>query len=96
VNPIRREVDYLRERRADISVGRTPPAPGRQAMLLAALTVGALLLAIQLWLLTVALEIYLGGTDDGGIWVLAAFSGLVFLGGLFVIRLLSRRARLQW
>lgn len=93
----RTPVDYLTEqRRADISVGRTPPPPGRQAMLLAALTVGALLLAIQLWFLTVALEIYLNGTDDGGIWVLVGLSGLVFIGGLLVIRLLSRRAMLRW
>jgi hypothetical protein len=89
-------VDYVREARTDVSVGRTPPAPGRQAMLLAALVIGALLLAMQLWLLTVALEIYLGGTDDSGIWVLAGFSGLVFFGGLLVLRTLARRARLQW
>jgi hypothetical protein len=65
-------------------------------MLLAALTIGALLLAMQLWLLTVALEIYLNGNDEAGIWVLAGLSGLVFVGGVLVIRMLSRRARLRW
>jgi len=96
VNREPRPLDYVRGQRLDTSVGRTPPSPGRQAILLASLTIGALLLAMQLWLLTVALEIYLGGTDDSGIWVLAGFSGLVFIGGMLVLRALSRRARLRW
>lgn len=91
-----RPVDYLADQRPDYSTGRTPPPPGRQAILLASLTVGALLLAMQLWLLTVALELYLGGDDDSGIWVLAGFSGLIVLGGAFVLRMLARRARLRW
>jgi hypothetical protein len=96
MNRVPRPVDYLQESRTDVSVGRTPPAPGRQAMLLAALTIGALLLAIQLWFLTVALELYLNGESGSGIWVLAGLSGLVFVGGVLVIRMLSRRARLRW
>jgi len=96
VNREPRSLDYVRSQRLDTSVGRTPPSPGRQAILLASLAIGALLLAMQLWLLTVALEIYLGGTDDSGIWVLAGFSGLVFIGGMLVLRALSRRARLRW
>ncbi len=90
------QLDYVRGTRLDTTIGRTPPSPGRQAILLASLTLGALLLAMQLWLLTVALEIYLGGTDDSGIWVLAGLSGLVFIGGMLVLRMLSRRARLRW
>jgi hypothetical protein len=60
-----------------------PPRPpaGLQAVLLAALVLGFVLLAIQLWLLTVALDRYLAGDGEDG-WLLAVFSGLVFVGGL--------------
>lgn len=63
--------------------------PGRQALLLGALLLGLIVLAIQLWLLTVALELYLSGEGEE-IWGLALVSGLVFAGGLLAIRLLSR------
>lgn len=69
------------------------PIPGRQALLLASLAIGLVLLAVQLWLLTVALELYLAGHGDK-VWVLGLFSGLVFLGGLFAVWLLSRSPRL--
>ncbi|MGD9894791.1 MAG: DUF6755 family protein [Dehalococcoidia bacterium] len=75
----------------DMAANRAPP-PGRQALLLAALTIGFLLLAIQLWLLTVALDLYLGGSGDD-VWQLALASGVVFLGGLVALRLLDRRPR---
>jgi hypothetical protein len=75
----------------DVDIDRPPP-PGRQALLLAALVVGLLLMGIQLWLLTVALDMYLGGAG-GGVWVLALISGLVFLGGLLALRLLERAPR---
>lgn len=68
------------------------PVPGRQALLLASLAIGLVLLAIQLWLLTVALELYLAGHGDE-VWVLAIFSGACFLGGLFAVWLLSRSPR---
>lgn len=71
-----------------------PPLPGRQALLLAALLIGFLLMGLQLWLLTVALEMYLGGHGDG-IWLLAVASGLVFAGGLLALRLLDRRPRFR-
>lgn len=63
--------------------------PGRQALLLGALLLGLIVLAIQLWLLTVALELYLSGEGDH-IWGLALVSGLVFAGGLLAVWLLSR------
>jgi hypothetical protein len=75
----------------DVAVDRPPP-PGRQAMLLALLLLGFLLMGIQLWLLTVALELYLGGHGDQ-IWLLALISGGVFLGGLLALRLVERRPR---
>lgn len=68
----------------------TRPRPGQAAVLGAALSVGVLMLAIQLWLLTVALDLYLGGTRLG-LSRLASLSGLVFAGGLFVLRVLRRR-----
>jgi hypothetical protein len=41
----------------------------------------SLLLAIQLWLLTIALDLYLGGRG-GEIWSLVIISGLIFAGGV--------------
>jgi hypothetical protein len=67
--------------------------PGREALLMGALTTGLLMLGIQLWLLTVALEMYLSG-EGGNIWSLALASGLVFAGGLAAVWLLSRRPRI--
>lgn len=66
--------------------------PGRQALLLAALAIGIMMLGIQLWLLTVALELFLGGEGET-IWGLAIVSGVVFGGGLLATWLLSRRPR---
>lgn len=66
-------------------------SPGRRSLLLAAVMAGLLLLSIQLWLLTVALDLFLGGRGDE-VWALAAVSGLIFLGGLVTVRVLDRRA----
>ena len=65
-------------------------APGWDSLLLAALSIGILLLAVQLWLLTVALNIYLAGERDE-LWALALVSGLVFAGGIAAWRVISRR-----
>lgn len=69
-------------------VERTPP-PGRVAIVLSGLAIGILLMGIQLWILTVALDLYLSGGGPG-VLVLTLISGLIFLGGLFVLRQLSR------
>ena len=71
-----------------------PSPPGQVAVVLAGLSIGVLLMGIQLWLLTIALDRYLAGQGTD-IWLLALISGLVFLGGLLVLRLLSRRPRSQ-
>jgi hypothetical protein len=68
-------------------------APGRAAVLLAALLVGLLLMGMQLWLLTVALDLYLGG-QGRQIWLLALVSGLIFVGGVVMLAVLGRRPRL--
>jgi hypothetical protein len=87
-------IAYVEETTADAGSERRPPPPGRHAVALAALVLGVLVLALQLWLLTVALELYLEG-KEGPIWAVAALSALVFAGGLGVLRLLSRRARVS-
>ena len=70
------------------------PAPGQMAVVLAALTIGILLMGIQLWLLTVALELYLSGDGDR-VWQLALVSGGIFLGGLAMLWLLQRRPEVR-
>jgi uncharacterized iron-regulated membrane protein len=67
-----------------------PVTPGRQAVVLMMLALGILLLAGQLWLLTVALDLYLAG-EGGTIWIICLISGLIFAGGLLVLRLLERQ-----
>ena len=66
------------------------PTPGRQAVVMAALMIGLLMMAIQLWLLTVSLELYLAGAGER-CWLLALVSGAIFVGGLLMLRLLGRR-----
>jgi hypothetical protein len=68
------------------------PAPGQQALVMALLLIGVMFMGIQLWVLTVALELYLSG-EGARVWWLALVSGGIFLGGLFVLRLLGRRPR---
>jgi hypothetical protein len=58
------------------------------------LAIGILLLGIQLWLLTVALDLYLGGRG-GQVWSLALVSGLIFAGGLLVLWILRQRPRVS-
>jgi hypothetical protein len=67
-------------------------APGQLPIILAGLSVGVLLMGVQLWLLTVALDLYLAGAG-GQIWLLALVSGLIFAGGLLVLWVLRRRPR---
>lgn len=64
-------------------------SPGRRALLLAAVLTGVLLLAIQLWLLTIALDLYLGGRG-AEIWSLVITSGLIFAGGITAYVVLRR------
>jgi hypothetical protein len=66
-----------------------PPPPGQAPIVGTGLAIGILLLAIQLWLLTVALDLYLGGRGDQ-VWSLALISGLIVVGGLLVLRILRR------
>ena len=80
-------------KRPDEAVSQPPP-PGQMALVLAGLAIGLLLLGVQLWLLTIALDLYLGGAG-ASIWQLALVSGAIFLGGLLMLGLLSRRPRVR-
>jgi Family of unknown function (DUF6755) len=64
--------------------------PWEAPVLTAALLLGLLLTAIQLWILTVALDLFLSGRGEP-LWQLAVASGAVFAGGLLVLRLLRAR-----
>jgi hypothetical protein len=58
------------------------------------MVMGFVLLGAQLWLLTVALDLYLAG-QSRNIWLLALVSGGIAAGGLGIIYLLNRRPRVQ-
>lgn len=66
------------------------PLPGRAAVAFLGLLLGLLLMAIQLWLLTVAFDLYLSGDRSATVWV-AVISGLIFLGGLAILWFLDHR-----
>jgi len=84
---------YYLQSESTADVERTPP-PGRIAVVLTGLAIGILLMGIQLWLLTVALDLYLsGGGPD--VLALTLISGLIFLGGLIVLRLLGKHPHLR-
>ena len=70
------------------------PPPGQLAIVMAGLVIGILLMGIQLWLLTVALDLYLAGKGRE-VWQLALLSGLIFLGGLAMLWLIGRRPQVR-
>jgi hypothetical protein len=91
--PTRDEPAFVGRMRSDEAVSHPPP-PGQMTLILAGLMIGLLLMGIQLWLLTIALDLYLAGAGTQ-IWQLALLSGGIFLGGLLMLRLLSRRPRVR-
>lgn len=76
---------------------RPGPPPGQGSIMLLGVTIGVLLMAIQLWLLTLAFDLYLSGERTDTL-VIAAVSGAIFLGGLLMLRLRYRPPRRprQW
>ena len=68
------------------------PAPGQSGLVMLGLSVGILLMSVQLWLLTLAVNLYLAG-DPGGTLIAAIVSGGIFLGGLLMLWILRRSAR---
>ena len=91
--PTHDEPAFVGRMRPDEAVSQPPP-PGQMTLVLAGLTIGLLLMGIQLWLLTIALDLYLSGAG-ARIWQLALVSGGIFLGGLLMLRLLNRRPRVR-
>jgi hypothetical protein len=73
---------------------RATPPPGEAGLVGAALLIGILLLALQLWILTIALEEFQRHNDQR-IYILAAISALIFAGGLAVRWLLKRTPRIR-
>ncbi len=67
-----------------------PRHPGQSAIAMTGLLVGLVMMGIQLWLLTLAFDLYLSG-ERGATLLAAGCSGLIFLGGLFVLRLVGSR-----
>jgi hypothetical protein len=85
----------MRNRPTPVSTSTDAPSlPGQAALVGAALAIGILLLGIQLWILTVALDLFLEARG-GQVWLLAAVSGLIFVGGLLVLWILRRRPRVR-
>lgn len=84
---------YVGVKRPGHTVSEIPP-PGQMGLIMAGLTIGLLLMSIQLWLLTIALELFLAG-EGQRIWLVALVSGLIFAGGLLMLRLLRRRPRVR-
>lgn len=66
--------------------------PGRSSVAFLGLMLGLVLMAIQLWLLTLAFDLYLAGERAETVWV-AIVSGLIFLGGLGILWFLDHRPR---
>ncbi len=66
--------------------------PGLTTIVVAALAIGLLLMGIQLWLLTVALDLLLAG-KGGELWRIALVSAAIFGGGLVMLWVLRRRPR---
>lgn len=73
--------------RTDAPVRPAAPPPGHTGLVMLGLGVGIVMMAIQLWLLTLAFNLYLLG-DRRGTVIAAIVSGLVFLGGLAMLRVL--------
>lgn len=68
------------------------PAPGQAGLVMLGLSVGILLMSIQLWLLTLAFNLYLSGDREKTL-IAAIVSGAIFLGGLLMLWILRRSAR---
>lgn len=68
------------------------PAPGQNGLVMLGLCVGVVLMAIQLWLLTLAFNLYLLG-DRRGTLIAAIVSGAIFLGGLGMLWVLRHSTR---
>jgi hypothetical protein len=78
------------DRQEPVGAPRAGPPAGQGPLVMLALAIGILLMTVQLWLLTLTLNLFLGGAR-GGTVVAAVISGLIFAGGLVVVRLVEQR-----
>ena len=67
------------------------PPPGQGGLIMLGLSVGILLMSVQLWLLTLAFNLYFLG-DRVGTLIAAVVSGCICLGGLALLWVLQRSA----
>jgi hypothetical protein len=61
-------------------------------MVMLGLSIGVLLMSVQLWLLTLAFNLFLSG-DRRGTVIAAIISGAIFAGGVIMLVLLRRTTR---
>jgi hypothetical protein len=87
--PLRTRTLGFREERQ-----RLIPPPGEAGLVGAALMIGILLLALQLWILTVALEEFQRHKDERT-YILAGISAVIFVGGLTIRWLLKRTPHIR-
>jgi hypothetical protein len=84
------EYGYERDEAAPAELPGRRPRPGQDVIVTMGLAIGLLLMALQLWLLTLAFDLYLA-RKRGDTLSVAFFSGLVFLGGIVMLLLIERR-----
>jgi hypothetical protein len=86
--PVRRAREETAPRLTSADAAGAPS--GQHGLVQLGLGLGVLLMTVQLWLLTIAFNLFLAGQRRGTLLV-AAGSGLIFVGGLLMLRLLGRR-----
>lgn len=64
--------------------------PGQGVIIMLGLSLGLVLMALQLWLLTLAYDLYLAGKTTDTL-IVALCSGGVFVGGLLMLTFVLRR-----
>ncbi len=82
-------MDGRDDRRAMNQPEHRQPIGARLALIMFGLSVGLVLMALQLWLLTLAFDLFQSGVRFQTA-VIAGISGLVFIGGLAMLWLLDR------
>lgn len=93
--PARRDRDEQDPLAIQVKRRRAPeyrPPPGQESIILLGLSIGILMMGIQLWLLTLAYDLY-QLDEDRDLLLVAILSGLIFLGGLAILRFLDQRPR---
>lgn len=87
--PLRHTFPAGQERHKAVS-----PPPGEGALLSAAVAIGILLMGVQLWILTVALEQF-ERHHYGEVYALTGISALIFAGGVAMLWMLRRTPRVR-